>query len=171
MRVQEITPSMILLFIGGVVTIIVQLPLIDQVLPIVEGGITLQNGYGDYASDFVDGWTMLGLPGILWWILLILGGFLCLIPASHKFQPFIPEIDTPFSGGLPFLLAIVGSLIQIIVVLFIFLGEAEDTTAFGLSMLDMPSGMEIGIGFYVMLIAAIVSVVGAILLYLEEAAA
>ncbi|MFQ5979038.1 MAG: hypothetical protein ACE5OZ_13005 [Candidatus Heimdallarchaeota archaeon] len=171
MEAQEITPSMILLFIGGVVTIFVQLPLIDQILPIIDGGITLQNGYGDYASDYVDGWTLLGLPGILWWILLILGGLLCLIPASHKFQPFIPEMDTPFPGGLPLLLAIVGSLIQITVVLLIFLGDADDITAFGLGMLDMPSGMEIGFGFWVMLIAAIISVVGAILLYLEEAAA
>ncbi|MFX0113128.1 MAG: hypothetical protein ACFFB3_01130 [Candidatus Hodarchaeota archaeon] len=178
MRFQEITPSMILLLVGGILAIVVQLPIINEFLPMVEsdvsgvdGGINLLGGYGDVASDAVDGWTMIGLPGILWWLLLIIGGVLCIIPGIHKFQPFLPAMEMPIPGGLPFLLAIIGALIQIIVALLIFIGDHEDPDAFGLNMLDVGDFYAVGFGFYVMIIAAIVSIIGAILLYLEESAA
>lgn len=180
MRFQEITPSMIVLLVGGILAIVVQLPIINEILPIVasdtsgvDGGINLLASFGDFGDlvGDVDGWTMIGLPGIIWWILLIIGGILCVIPAVHKFQPFIPEMELPVPGGLPFLLAIIGGIVQVVIVLLILLGANDDNEAFGVEMLDAGSGAAVGFGFYIMLIAAIVSIVGAILLYLEEAAA
>ncbi|MFW9917289.1 MAG: hypothetical protein ACFFGZ_16915 [Candidatus Thorarchaeota archaeon] len=178
MRFQEMTPSMIVLLVGGILAIVVQLPIINEMFPIValdasgfDGGINLLSGFGDVDSDQVNGWTMLGMPGILWWILLIIGGILCIVPAIHKFQPFIPEMELPIPGGLPFLLAIIGGILQILIVLLILIGANDDWDAYGVNMLDAGTGWAVGFGFYIMLIAAIVSIVGAILLYLEEAAA
>ncbi|MHA2273328.1 MAG: hypothetical protein ACXACI_15825 [Candidatus Hodarchaeales archaeon] len=180
MRFQEITPSMITLLVGGILAIIIQLPIINEIFPIVasdasgvDGGINLLATFGDVNTFFgdVDGWTMIGLPGIIWWILLIIGGILCIIPAVHKFQPFIPETELPIPGDLPFLLAIIGGILQILIVLLILIGANDDKKAYGVNMLDAGSGWAVGFGFYIMLIAAIVSIVGAILLYLEEAAA
>ncbi|MFQ5979186.1 MAG: hypothetical protein ACE5OZ_13755 [Candidatus Heimdallarchaeota archaeon] len=173
MSAQEISPAMILLLVGGLLAVGVQLPVINEMLPMVEadnidGGLTLLGEYGDVAAD-VDGWTMLGLDGMILWILVIIGGILCIIPAANKFQPFLPEMEA-VPGGLPFLLAIIGGVIQIVLALLILIGDSEDIDAFGLSTLD-PTGATVGFGFYVMLIAAIVCIVGAVLTYLEETAA
>jgi hypothetical protein len=199
MRLQEITPSMIVLLIGGILAIVVQLPIINEILPLVtynsytdtvlgeveaDGGFHLLGAFGEVTMDLgapigevtgdiesVDGWTLLGLPGALLWILILAGAVLCLIPAINKYQPFLPEMEMAIPGGLPFLLAIIGSVLQLLIVLLIFIGDAEDEDKFGLSMMDMSGGLEVGLGFYVMAIAAILSLVGAILLYLEEASA
>lgn len=76
-------------------------------------------------------------------------------------------------GGIPFLLAIIGGAIQLLVVFLLFITDpgTDDTKTLGVNMMDMPAGTAVGLGFYVMAIAAIVSIVGAALLYLEEAAA
>jgi len=177
MRFQEITPSMILLLVGGILAVLVQLPVVNEFLPLVsvdttafEGTISLMGGAGDYDTDYVGGWTMIGLDGIIFWILMIIGGILCIIPAVNKFQPFLPEMELPL-GGLGFWLAAIGCIIQILVILLIFIGDAEDLDAYGLSMMDMPTDIDIGFGFYVMAIAAIVCIVGAVLLWMEEQAA
>jgi hypothetical protein len=170
---------MVTLLVGGILAIVIQLPIINEIFPIVasdmsgvDGGINLLATFGDVKGIFgdVDGWTMIGLPGIIWWILLIIGGILCIVPAVHKFQPFMPEMELPFPGGLPFLLAIIGGILQILIVLLILIGT-DDPQDYGVNMLDVGTDYAVGYGFYIMLIAAIVSIVGAILLYLEEAAA
>ncbi len=179
MKLQEITPSIAVLLVGGILAIFVQMPIINELLPMttynfgnVDGGINLMGTY-DIPSGFEpNGWTMIGLPGLIWWLLLLIAGMLCIIPAVSKFQPFLPEMELPIPGGLPFLLAIIGGAIQLMVTLLIFIGDDQDFDAYGMSMLDIQTpNFAVGLGFYVMLIAAIVSLVGAILLYLEEAAA
>lgn len=165
---------MILLLVGGLLAVVVHLPVINEMLPVAEvdaidGGYTLLAGYGDVESDAIGGWTMLGLDGMILWVLLIIGGILVIIPAANKFQPFLPEMEA-VPGGLPFLLAIIGGLIQIVVTLLILIGDSEDFDAYGLSTLD-PNLATVGFGFYVMLIAAVVSIAGAVLTYLEETAA
>ncbi|MHA2231434.1 MAG: hypothetical protein ACXAB4_02980 [Candidatus Hodarchaeales archaeon] len=176
MSAQEISPAMILLLVGGLLAVGVQLPVINEMLPMAEadvpgfdGGMNLLGGYGDVDSDAIGGWTMLGLDGMILWILVIIGGILCIIPAANKFQPFLPEMEA-VPGGLPFLLAIIGGVIQIVFAMLILIGDSEDLDAFGLDMLD-PTAATVGFGFYIMLIAAIVCIVGAVLTYLEETAA
>ncbi len=178
MRFQEISPSMILLLVGGILAIIIHLPVVNEILPLVQSDVTgfdgtigLMGGAGDYDSGVIGGWTMLGLDGMILLILVIVGGVLCILPAVNKFQVFLPEMEVGVPGGLPFLLGIIGAVIQLVVALLIFMGDAEDADAYGVGMMDMPTGAAIGFGFYIMLIAAIVSVVGAVLLYLEESAA
>ncbi|MFX0115545.1 MAG: hypothetical protein ACFFB3_13435 [Candidatus Hodarchaeota archaeon] len=199
MRLQEITPSMIVLLVGGILAIVVQLPIINEILPLVsyssyndptfgeieaDGGANLLGGFGEVTIDFgdplgeitadiesVDGWTFLGLAGGLFWILILAGAVLCIIPAINKYQAFLPEMEMAIPGGLPFLLAIIGSVLQLLIVLLIFIGDAEDEDKYGLSLMDTPAGVDVGFGFYVMAIAAILSLIGAILLYLEETSA
>jgi len=176
MRFQEITPSMILLLVGGILAVLVQLPIVNEFLPLVssdvsgfDGTISLMGGAGDYDSGVIDGWTMLGLDGMIFWILMIIGGILCIIPAVNKFQPFLPEMELPL-GGLGFWLAGIGCIIQIVVSLLLFIGDAEDLEKYGMSMMDLPEGAVISFGFYVMAIAVIVCIVGAVLLWMEEQA-
>ncbi len=175
MRLQEITPSMILLLVGGILAIIIHLPVVNEILPlaswdlIITGGVGLMGGTGDLESDTIGGWTMLGLDGMILLILVIVGGVLCIIPAVNKYQTFLPEMEVGVPGGLPFLLAIIGGVIQLVITLLILMGDSEDVDAFGLDMLS-PTIWNVGFGFYIMLIAAIISVVGAVLIYLEDSA-
>ncbi|MHA2497556.1 MAG: hypothetical protein ACXAEI_18970, partial [Candidatus Hodarchaeales archaeon] len=59
MRFQEITPSMITLLVGGILAIIIQLPIINEIFPIVasdisgvDGGINLLATFGDVRNTF-----------------------------------------------------------------------------------------------------------------------
>ncbi|MFX1513412.1 MAG: hypothetical protein ACFFCQ_12565 [Promethearchaeota archaeon] len=177
MSSRELKPSLIALLVGGMLAVVVQLPVINELLPIVtsdvsgiDGGINLLGGYGDVQSDTIEGWTMLELDGMIWWILLVVGGILCILPAIHKFQSFLPEMET-IPGGLPSLLAIIGALLQIVITVLILIGDETDANAYGLNMLDTGDFWAVGFGFYVMLIAAIVSLVGAALSYYEQTTA
>lgn len=144
------------LIIGSILSILPNIPILDQTLPIykfdaifVQGGANFLETFllvGKYQGSYsaINGWTMLGIPGIVLWSIFVAIGIIGIV-VSMLFdkKTFIS------------LVGIIGGLIELILTILIYLGNSRDFNKFGLSNFAFPNTQFIGLGFWVLIISSI----------------
>lgn len=144
------------LIIGSILSILPNIPIVNQTLPIykfdaifVQGGANFLETFllvGNYQGTYsaINGWTLLAIPGTVLWIIFVGIGIIGII------------VSMLFDKKLYIsLVGIIGGLIELILLILIFLGNSRDVTKFGLSNFAFPNTQFIGIGFWVLIIGAI----------------
>lgn len=152
------------LIIGSILSILPNVPGINEILPIyrfdsvlVKGGINflesyLNQGVVQAYHDPITGWTILSIPGTILWIIFVVVGVLgILIGFIFKNRTFI------LTTGL------IGGIIETILLVLVYLGDSRNFNKFGLSNFAFPNYQFIGMGFWILLIGSILILVSGLL--------
>ena len=155
-----------LLIIGGILSILPNIPVVNEILSILRwdfnilntnysGGINFLESFGKLPLNIqitVTGWTSLGLDGNLLFIVFVgLGALAIIVALVLK------------SKQLVLLTGIIAGVVEIVLLGLIFLGDSQKTNAFGLSNFLSTSSEFVGSGFWVLMIGSILLLVGGFL--------
>ena len=158
------TTASYILIVGSILSILPNIPVIDEILPIYRFNAILSEGGANFLETYINkgifqgsykpinSWTMLAIPGIfLWLIFFALGVCLLIIGLVLKNCYFI------------LLEGLIGGIIELILLILIYLGNSRDLSKFGLSNFISSNYQFIGIGFWVLLIGSVLILVSGLL--------
>ena len=162
----------ILILIGGILALVSVLPIISNFLPLATESAGGNSGYVNFWGTTVtigsstttdtglpSGWTLLGLPPILMFLIFAILGIIGIVIAVDGFVKFIPANKV---AGMPFmgLIGIIVGIIDLIMVLLMYIGDATKSGNYGFT--NAPSGSSLGLGYYFLLISVILLIIGGI---------
>ncbi len=157
--------SAYLLIIGGILTILPNIPVINEILPIMRydfsvfsqnftGSVNFLGTYGNLPLNIhlnITGWTMLGLQGSLLFIIFVAMGIIAVIVGLLL-----------KSNQLVKLTGIIEGIIGLIILALIYLGDSQKSNTFGLSNFFSTNSEFIGAGFLVLLIGCILLLISGV---------
>lgn len=164
-RNDSVTTASYVLILGSLLTIIPNIPVINEYLPIVNYnsplikagtnflGTFVSNGIYQSNIQAIKGWTLLGLDGQIVWLLFVAIGVIGLVVGLVlKTESLIK------------MFGVIGGIIDLILSVLIFIGNSRDVTKYGLSNFISPNSISIGLGFWLISIGSIVILVSGLML-------
>ena len=163
-RNDSATTASYVLILGSLLTVIPNVPVINEYLPIVsynsiliKGGTNFLGTFfslGNFQGNFqaVKGWTLLGLDGQIVWLVFVAIGVAGLVVG------FILKTNSVIK-----LFGLIGGLIDVVLSVLIFIGNSQEATQYGLSNFSNASSSTIGLGFWLILVGSIVILVSGLM--------
>lgn len=165
-RNDSTTTASYILILGSLLTIIPNIPVINEILPIVRFDFTISQGGANFLESYVTkglfqgsgfevikGWTLLGLQGEAIWFSFVAIGVLGLITALVL-----------KNKNLIKLVGLFGGIIDLGLSVLVFIGDPKNFSKFGLNNLLNSNTVFIGLGFWLILIGSILILVSGLLL-------
>ena len=186
-------PSTLLFLLGGLLSLIVTIPLICDFFPILTFSFTNNGVTGAGQMTFlgtrlpnkvtitqINGWTFIGFAGYEVAIFFMLAGAVGLFLALntyHRILPFESIFKIPFNA----LVGLIFGLLEVGMLVLIYVSPVSNLNGWGFSPISSYSlqsfyydniiGASIGIGFYLLILGSVLMVVGAIINFVSKPSA
>lgn len=167
------SPWSIFMILGGLLTIIPNIPIVNEFLPLAKWNTFLSEGVIHFLGISGDAlgfnfsssgesvkWTMLELSGEVMWGIFVISGVLALFFGFNAVKRILPleNIGLPFSVSV--IVSLVTGLVTTALSALIILTESS-SSSFGLA--NLSGGMEIGLGFWLLLGGSVLLLLGGII--------
>jgi fumarate reductase subunit C len=170
--------TIICLLIGGILTLIPILPVFEEIFPIIsdpdlgimpDRGATLLKGVFTPSGDAdVDSWSLIPLPGILWFIILLILSVMLIVVGMNGLKEFLPIKDDDVPLGLSSLVGIIAGIIILLFFLLVFLAD-PDMSGMAVKNQGLDGKTDtLGLGLVLIVIGSIVSLIGGIFSTLQK---